>query len=959
MTERKFLLIVLSLLLLTACRRNAPMGTFDRQRHQIDSILNRCDDIDSLKMMVTAYEKTGNRLGQSSALRILGKVYRDQSRFEEAIDCHQRSLKVSELLGDTIEHVRNLNNLGTDYRRLGILDMASDCHYNALSLSMSFSDKTSDEALKNYTVSLNGLGNVYLDLDNYELADSIFHVALATEKRLGSQLGQAINYANIGAVLEKAGQLDSAYHYYEQSLRCNEAAGSQLGISLCHIYFGNILQKKHQPERAIQEFATAYEQLEEEGDTWHWLQSCLSLASVYAQQGKTELARRYLKQAEQKAVEIKSIEHLADIHTLFYQLDRREGNVNDALNHFIKADSYGDSLFNMRTMNHIQNLRLKIERQRRDEAMKMVENNLKLERQSRNIAYLALAAMFATFLLVLLLMLNNIRNRSRRQQMAREMQDARENFFTNITHEFRTPLTVILGLTQQLIQGTRGVQDDAPDQKNSTAKANVLNAPDSPNTLNTLKAIERQGNHLLQLINQLLDISKVKSSVGDSEWTHGNVVAFIRMLVENYHQYAMSRQIELSYNPDQNLVEMDFVPDYIEKIINNLVSNSLKYTKPYGHITIVTRELNDNQLQLMVKDDGIGISPDVLPHVFKPFYQGSDDIGNIGTGIGLSLVKSVTEAMKGTISVTSTPDVGTTFTITIPLKHSDTQPKLFSIDDYTTSGSHTSEGNTRPLDEEEAAETATRVLIVEDNSDVAYYIGQLLTTEHYNVYYAQDGQEGMTRARDLMPDIIITDLMMPGMDGLAFCRQLRASELLSHIPIIIITAKASDVDRINGIEAGADAYLVKPFNAAELHVRIKKLLEQRHQLREKFSQALDEDKAITEELKPADQQFIAKAKEVVLSLMKSRQVDAETLANHMFVSRAQLNRKLQAISGLTTTAFITQVRIRQAKRLLANNPDMPISEVSMKCGYDDVAYFSRSFKQTTGVTPSQFKSANN
>lgn len=956
MTERKFLLIVLSMLLLTACRRNAPTGSFDRQRYQIDSILNRCDDIDSLKLMVTAYEKTGNRLGLSSALRILGKVYRDQSRFEEAIDCHQRSLKVSEMQGDTIEHVRNLNNLGTDYRRLGILDMASDCHYQALSLSMSFSDKTSDEALKNYTVSLNGLGNVYLDLNNYELADSIFHVALATEKRLGSQLGQAINYANIGSVLEKAGQLDSAYHYYEQSLHCNEAAGSQLGISLCHIYFGNILQKKQQPERAIQEYAKAYEQLEQEGDTWHWLESCLSLSRIYAKQGKAAQAHQYLKLAEQKATEIKSTEHLAEIHTQLYQLARREGNVNGALDHYLIADRYGDSLFNLRTMNHIQNLRLKIERQRNDEAVKLAENNLELERQSRNVAYLALAAMFMAFLLVLLLMMNHIRNRARRQQMARELQDARENFFTNVTHEFRTPLTVILGLTQQLKQGIRKEQEQTSTNA-STAKP--VQAMGKGNMQNALDAIERQGNHLLQLINQLLDISKVKSSVGDSEWTHGNVVAFIRMLVENYHQYAMSRQIELSYNPDQNLVEMDFVPDYIEKIISNLLSNSLKYTKPYGHITIVTRKLNDNQLQLMVKDDGIGISPDVLPHVFKPFYQGSDDIGNIGTGIGLSLVKSVTEAMKGTISVSSTPDVGTTFTITIPLKHSDTQPKLFSIDDYTTTNSHISDDDTRPLDEEETAETATRVLIVEDNSDVAYYIGQLLTTEHYNVYYAQDGQEGMSRARDLMPDIIITDLMMPGMDGLAFCRQLRASELLSHIPIIIITAKASDVDRISGFEAGVDAYLVKPFNAAELHVRIKKLLEQRRQLREKFSQVLDEDKAIAEELKPADQQFIAKAKEVVLSLMKSRQVDAETLANHMFVSRAQLNRKLQAISGLTTTAFITQVRIRQAKRLLANNPDMPISEVSMKCGYDDVAYFSRTFKQTTGVTPSQFKSANN
>ena len=934
MTYRNYLFVLLGLLLLTDCHHHAPSPTaLDLQRQQIDSILNRCDNTDSLKLMVTAYEKTGNQLGQASAMRMLGKLYRDQSRFEEAIDWHRKSVKVAETLGDTIEQVRGLNNLGTDYRRLGILDIASDCHYEALSLSMSFADKTSDEARKNYTVSLNGLGNVYIDLGNNELADSIFRVALATEQRLGSKLGQAINCANLGSVLEETGQLDSAYHYYEQSLRCNEEAGSQLGIALCHIYFGNILQKKQQFARAIQEYATAYDQLEQEGDTWHWLESCLSLAKIYARQGDTGRAHQYLKLAEEKAEAIKSTEHLAEIHKQLYLLARREGNVNDALKHYVKADNYGDSLFNLRTMNHIQNLRLKIERQRRDEAVTLAENNLKLERQSRNVAYLALAAMFVAFALVLLLMMNYIRNRARRQQMAREVQDARENFFTNVTHEFRTPLTVILGLTRQLKQG--------------------LLSP--ANTQSALDAIERQGNQLLQLINQLLDISKVKSAVGDSEWTHGNVVAFIRMLVENYHQYAMSQQVELSYKPDQNVVEMDFVPDYIEKIICNLLSNSLKYTKPYGHITIATSTKGSEQLQVVVSDDGIGISSDELPHIFKPFYQGSDDTTNIGTGIGLSLVKDVTEAMKGTISVSSTPGEGTTFTITLPVKHGEGELKLFSFDSYKAATSNAL-GNTAPLpDEEEAAETATRVLVVEDNSDVAYYIGQQLATEHYNVFYAQNGQEGLSRARNMIPDIIITDLMMPGMDGLEFCREVRSSELLNHIPIIIITAKASDKDRISGLDAGADAYLVKPFNAMELDVRIKKLLEQRRQLREKFSQALDEGKPLNNELKPADRQFLAKATEVVRSLMKSRQVDAESLANHLFVSRAQLNRKLQAISGLTTTAFITQVRIRQAKRLLTSDPDMPISEVSMKCGYDDVAYFSRTFKQATGVTPSVFR----
>jgi len=249
------------------------------------------------------------------------------------------------------------------------------------------------------------------------------------------------------------------------------------------------------------------------------------------------------------------------------------------------------------------------------------------------------------------------------------------------------------------------------------------------------------------------------------------------------------------------------------------------------------------------------------------------------------------------------------------------------------------------------------VLVIEDNSDVAYYIGQLLEAEHCKIYYAKDGEEGLAKANSIIPDIILTDLMMPVTDGMELCRQVRASELLNHIPIIVITAKAEEKDRLQSLEAGADAYLVKPFSAAELQLRIRKLMEQRQLLREKFSQNISEGKGpeSVEHLSPNDRDFILRVRENIHNLMLKGQVDAETLASHMFVSRTQLNRKIQAISGQTTSAIILQVRISHAKRLLQTNLNMPVGEVAQKCGYDDIGHFSRVFKQVTGLSPTQFR----
>ena len=282
---------------------------------------------------------------------------------------------------------------------------------------------------------------------------------------------------------------------------------------------------------------------------------------------------------------------------------------------------------------------------------------------------------------------------------------------------------------------------------------------------------------------------------------------------------------------------MDFVPDYIQKIMSNLISNALKFTPEYGNIYI-TSELIGEQVIIRVADTGAGIAPEDIAHIFDAFYQGSNSKMQIGTGVGLSLVRQIVEVMNGSIKVNSGEGKGSIFTVTLPLHHGSQKWERFDSEVMKPVKMSPPEALPSSTTVDENDNSKPIVLIVEDNSDVAYYIGSQLKSR-YNLFYARNGEEGLEKANELMPDLIISDLMMPGIDGYELSRAVRSSELLNHIPIVIITARSTEEDRIKGIEAGADAFLFKPFNSDELNVRVEKLLESRNALRNKYSQALE------------------------------------------------------------------------------------------------------------------------
>ena len=541
-------------------------------------------------------------------------------------------------------------------------------------------------------------------------------------------------------------------------------------------------------------------------------------------------------------------------------------------------------------------------------------------------------------IVTIVLLVNINRKRKQKHDAIKQAEQMRTNFFTNISHEFRTPLTVIQSAAQELIRCS---------PEDSTVRRNALD-------------ILRHEKGLLNLINQILDIAKMTSAIEqEAQWKHGDVVEFITMLCESYRAFVTNKGLELIYSPQQKSVQMDFIPDYMLKIMQNLITNAVKFSHADSKVLVSTR-VKGQSLQIYVSDMGIGMTEEQKKNIFKPFYQASNDTHNIGTGIGLSLVKLAVDKMKGSIEVHSALGEGTVFIVTLPLSKDGEVVESTDVKQYAEVNlSDNLEDALVDLHDDDCSESdATRILIVEDTPEVALYMSRQLSPD-YKYYYAANGKEGLEKAERLVPDVIITDVMMPDMDGFDMCRQVRNTELLNHIPVIMVTAKATHEDRLRGLEAGADAYLEKPFHADELNVRVEKLLEQRNLLRQKYSQEVEEEKEHEREqessfVHDANKIFLAKVTDAVRDMLKEGKIDYDMLAYNLCLSRAQLNRKIKAITGYTTTDLILQIRISIAKHLL-DSTDEPIWSIAMKCGMDNDSCFCTLFKKSTGITPLQYK----
>lgn len=940
--KRRILTFIMLPIFLFSCHRKAAVP--DVERGQIDSVVYSVGDADSLARVMDSFISAGNLYGEMVAARELGKKLRNASQFYEAIDVHKRGLVAAEKLRDTVQIVQALNNIGTNYRRLAILDEASSYHYQALTYCDQYSGSRNPDdrtARKNRVVSLNGIGNVQLTLGNADEAENAFRQALKGENELGSALGQAINYANLGSILESREMLDSARYYYGKSLEFNEKAKSDLGVSLCHAHFGRLAEKEGDYDTAIEEYRQAYDIMEGNSDVWHWLESAVSLVRAYINAGNLERASFYLAKAGKEAGRISSMEYLAEVNRLEYLISKKKGNAVKALEYYVRSREYADSVASEKNLNHIQNVRVRYERERKQNEIELLNRSWEAERKNRNaLLTMSLIALFLTIAtIIVLIFLIALRNRN--QRIIKEMERMKSTFFTNITHEFRTPLSVV-----------------------QAAAGDVLNRSSDPEVRRDALDILRHGKGLLNLINQILDIAKLteKSAVkAVPEWKYGDIVGFISMICESYRPFAQTAGVRLVFSSPVEELEMDFIPDYVQKIVGNLLSNAVKFS-PSGADVLLFVKQEEADVHIIVCDKGVGMTAEQKDKIFIPFYQAPTDSQRIGSGIGLSLVKLSVEAMNGRVDVHSAPGEGTVFIVRIPLAYGGKVSGRLNMAEYNIPEADTLATTRLEINEDIVCGTDSfSILIIEDTAEVARWQMKQLG-EGYSYYFASDGESGLARAEEIIPDLIITDIMMPGMDGYEVCRRIRSSELLNHIPVIMVTAKATHEDRMKGLAAGADAYLEKPFHADELAVRVSKLLEQRKLLQSKWEAVIRQGEPVEEnpaanELPDADRAFVGKFTDAVNKCFETGTLDYDFIASEMCLTRSHMSRKLKAITGMTSTEYIKTMRISLAKALI-DTTDMKIEAIAMRCGVDDVAYFSSLFRKATGMTPTAWRSRN-
>lgn len=528
----------------------------------------------------------------------------------------------------------------------------------------------------------------------------------------------------------------------------------------------------------------------------------------------------------------------------------------------------------------------------------------------------------------------------------RNLDNLKSRFFANISHEFRTPLSLILG------------------QIDSVMSSNV-----DAREKSKLQVANRNAKRLLTLINQLLDLSKIESGRMELNSEQHNIVSFLKSLFYSFESLASTQKLTLKFESQFENIPVAFDQDKMEKVFYNLLSNSFKFTPPEGMIKVSLNTIENNFVEIKIIDTGIGIPEDQVQNIFNRFYQvdNSSTREHGGTGIGLALTKELVELHKGKISVKSEVGIGTEFIINLPLGSSYSkqyktnnfkQNEVLNLNKYNLELNpeiKLQELNNNDQNSNNKLSVKLNkeiILIVEDNNDVSEYIKEQLENE-YNIIQAFDGMEGFNFSQKEIPDLIISDVMMPKMDGYQFCKKIRNEQNTSHIPIIMLTAKAGIDNKIEGLKTGVDAYLTKPFSAKELNVRVKNLIYLRKQLRQKFSNATI--------IKPSevsvisiDQEFLEKTTKLIEEHFEDENFTVEILADKLNMSISQLNRKLNALINQPGGQLIRSLKLQRAADLLKQNAGT-IAEICYKLGFTDQAYFSRVFKKQFGLSPSEYK----
>lgn len=808
---------------------------------------------------------------QAFTLSQIGDLFFETDQIDESLNYYNRSLAISEEIDDQEGIFIALENIGTAYLEKG--DRPSALRY--FKRGLAYAEQQEEQDILGAT--LTNLGIYYQgDLDSLDQAENFF---LRAEPLLLAEESPEICvlYVGLGEIEEHRGNQKKAVELYEKALHYSEDFG----------YLTN------------QELAS------------------YRLSHLYRQLGQTELALAYADRYHTIKDSLKSDEFLDKLNELSiaYESEKKEKENAQLTAVLVQEQEQRRKQKIWYISILLLSLMLGIavwawSRYRQLLRSKAHELTLQKERAQQELS-------------------------RKEAEKLRELDTMKTRFFTNVSHEFRTPLTLILGQNEQL---KAAITDLSLQQR--------------------MEMVERSGQRLLDLVNQVLDLAKLESEGMDLQYATLDAIPFLRQILEAFEASAVAKEIQLEFDTESKKLITAFDPEKMERVFFNLLSNAIKFTPRGGQLSLIVEE-HEQAVHVGIRDTGPGIHPDQLPYIFNRFFQGAGGKHSHqpGTGIGLSLVKELVEKHGGSVKVDSQWGKGSTFWVVIPIPASldpawnqeHSQIKMTPLP-VSTNGV-TAESLAQ--EDERTSQDDSQILIIEDNLDVLAYVSELLRGMGYQILTANNGKEGLAQARKHLPDLIISDIMMPKMDGFEFSKAIRADQRCSHIPLVLLTSKASDESKITGYGLGIDDYLLKPFNAKQLEVRIASLIEQRRFLRQKFSEALtikpEEVSAI-----PVDQQFLKKVTDFIEVHFDNEHLSVEILSKEVGMSVTHLNRKLTALIGQPAGKLIRSMRLQRAADLLQKQASS-ISEIAYDLGFSSPTNFTRSFKKRFGVSPSEYQ----
>ncbi len=874
--------------------------------------------------------------GEAFAQELRAKAYHNKSEYELAIKAHERHFEIQLEMGDTIIAAMVLQQLGQEYHDWGYSDKAMDAYFRALEIY------EINESFDNVGSVYNDIGTVLMDQNRNEEALDYYRKGYEIRKIHSTEDRLYYSYSNLANVFDNLQMYDSVFYYTDLAIEVSKKYDDHISEAIQYINRGYTYRALEQYDSSEVYYLKALEILKDSPYNDYLITLYVNLATAVDFAGNHRKALSYLDQSRPNVEKTSALDLKENVAYTYATIYKNLNDYKKAYEKLQESHEYRDSLNAQVNEATIQELNVRYQTQKKE--TELAQKQYELERESLLKSRILFGGVVSVLLLTGVFLLLRYRSRLKRQQTEmdlklerneaeklRELDRIKSNFFANISHEFRTPLTLILGPLRQM--------------KHGTFKGNAQKY---------LDIMVRNGERLMNLVNQLLDLAKLESGRMKLQPEQGDIVKTVKAMAYSFESLAERQEINFEVNVPKATIITSFDKDKFEKIITNLLSNAFKFTGAGGQVSL-SMELEPTGvkqgiLKLEIKDTGIGIPEDQLPHIFERFFQAtkSSDL-QASSGVGLALVKELIDLHGGVIKVDSKEGMGTSFKVEIPLEEitldseAKESEKLVVV---ATGDNEAEQSKTGDL----APEGAPILLVVEDNEDVRTYVKEQLEPEYF-VLEAENGRKGLDLALERTPDLIVSDVMMPDMDGLELCQQLKQNDKTSHIPVILLTAKAEREDKLEGLQTGADDYLIKPFDATELQIRIENLIQQRKRLQKSFGKHFSFSPGSVD-VSSVDEVFLVNVKSTIEEFLDDETFSVEDLGKAVGMSRSQLHRKLKAMTGNSPNQIIRTMRLIRAKELLGKRAGNA-SEVAFMVGFNSLAYFSKCYRDHFGKSPSE------